>query len=106
MHADDVPGDLEDDYLFRHLLAVSDIWLQASTLGSQTRGEVRILPSSLKLLPLRRACVAQLAIHRGPALLPHETQFVARSGAVALQYKLEDRGGIFSVKGSGRGFIG
>ena len=46
----------------------------------------------------------QLSIHRGPALIA-DHGIITRSGSTALQYKLEEAGAVFSVKGLGRGFL-
>ncbi|KAM0789383.1 hypothetical protein ACM66B_000212 [Microbotryomycetes sp. NB124-2] len=83
VHGDDVStnGDSTDSYLFRRCLQISDLWLRTSVLSSQTRGE--------------------LSIHRGPALV-QDFGIVDRSGPTALQYKLDENGPAFSVKGLGR----
>ncbi|KAK4048193.1 hypothetical protein OIV83_004898 [Microbotryomycetes sp. JL201] len=83
MHGDDVSsnGDSSDCFLFRRCLQLSDLWLRTSVLSSQTRGE--------------------LSIHRGPALVD-DFGIEDRSGPTALQYKLDETGPAFSVKGLGR----
>lgn len=42
MHGDDLhtAGDSDDSHLFRKVLQQSDLWLQTTSLSSQTRGEV------------------------------------------------------------------
>ncbi|KAI5481180.1 UPF0405 domain protein [Pseudohyphozyma bogoriensis] len=84
-HGDDLASpDSDDSALFRRLFQRSDLWLHTTVLSSQTRGE--------------------LAIHRGPALA-EDWGVVDRSGATALQYKLEEGGAVFHVKGLGKGFL-
>ncbi|GAA5917422.1 hypothetical protein JCM5296_003807 [Sporobolomyces johnsonii] len=90
LHADDVAPtpsieSEEDQYLFRKVLQGCDLWLEARSLGGETRGE--------------------LAIHRAPALDPsHDYGVETRSGARALQYKVEESGAVFEAKGLGRFF--
>ncbi|GAA5970359.1 hypothetical protein JCM21900_001656, partial [Sporobolomyces salmonicolor] len=75
----------EDQYLFRKVLQGCDLWLEARSLGGETRGE--------------------LAIHRAPALVPSDDYGVeTRSGSRALQYKVEESGAVFEAKGLGRFF--
>lgn len=47
-HGDDLTaaGDTDDAYLFRRVLQQSDLWLQTTSLSSQTRGEVQLSFSS------------------------------------------------------------
>ncbi|KAK4057322.1 hypothetical protein OIO90_001819 [Microbotryomycetes sp. JL221] len=83
MHGDDISSnsDTPESFLFRRCLQFSDLWLRTTVLSSQTRGE--------------------LSIHRGPALV-QDLGIVDRSGSTALQYKLDETGPTFSIKGLGR----
>ncbi|GAA5854145.1 hypothetical protein JCM8547_008243 [Rhodosporidiobolus lusitaniae] len=78
-------SDPEDQYVFRQVLARSEVWMEVTGLvtgggAGGTRGEI--------------------TIHRGPALLDDEGYAVDPSPP--LQYKLEDNGAVFEVKGLGR----
>lgn len=46
----------------------------------------------------------QLAIHRGPAAI-EDYGIQNRSGSTALQYKLEESGAVYHIKGLGEGLI-
>ncbi|SCV69771.1 BQ2448_1165 [Microbotryum intermedium] len=82
LHADDThtSSPNEDLHLFRRVLQQSDLWLQTTSLSSQTRGE--------------------LSIHRGPALI-EDYGIIQRSGPTAWHYKLDESGATFSLKGLG-----
>lgn len=93
--------------------------------GTGARGEVRrlsLLSASLALVRPRRlenvgahvarrgkltllALCAQLSLHRGPSVItpspspPHWSVDAPRSGARALQYKLDEGGAVWEVKG-------
>ncbi|KDE06751.1 hypothetical protein MVLG_02947 [Microbotryum lychnidis-dioicae p1A1 Lamole] len=82
LHGDDTSTSSpnEDLHLFRSVLQQSDLWLQTTSLASQTRGE--------------------LSIHRGPALV-EDYGIIQRSGPTAWHYKLDESGATFSLKGLG-----
>ncbi|GAA6010346.1 hypothetical protein JCM11491_006278 [Sporobolomyces phaffii] len=96
VHADQVSPhpvvrDESDQYLFRKVLASSDYWFELKSLVAQARGE--------------------LSIHPGPALSPSSASRVedpdderlqTRVGKDALEYRLEENGAVFEVKGLGR----
>ncbi|BGP40874.1 hypothetical protein JCM10449v2_004839 [Rhodotorula kratochvilovae] len=78
----------EDQYLFRQVLQGCDVWGEVVGLGNGGTG-----------------ARGELSLHRGPALLPpsatHDGWSVdaPRAGARALQYKLEEGGAVWEVKG-------
>ncbi|GAA5891742.1 hypothetical protein JCM6882_006191 [Rhodosporidiobolus microsporus] len=78
--------DSEDQYLFRTVLQRSDVWVEVAGLMTGggtggTRGEI--------------------TIHRGPSLLESTTTFTI-DPSPPLQYRLEDNGAQYEVKGLGR----
>ncbi|GAA6062149.1 hypothetical protein JCM10212_002361 [Sporobolomyces blumeae] len=78
-------SDRSDQWLFRKLLQGSDWWIELKNLDSQSRGE--------------------LSIHSAPSLLPPPLSSDAldpRSGKTALQYRVEETGAEFEVKGVGK----
>lgn len=111
MHGDEIaalpssdsPAAIEDTHLFREVLQRSDLWLQTTSLATQIRGEVRPPPPvSYDEHTLTRG--VQLAIHRGPAAI-EDYGIQNRSGSTALQYKLEESGAVYHIKGLGEGLI-
>lgn len=109
LHGDELvaAGTADDDVLFRKVLQTSDLWLETKSLSSQTRGEVR--PCSLPSLVIswlltNERARTQLSIHRAPALVD-DFGVGERSGRTAWEYKLEEAGAVFSVKGLGKGFL-
>ncbi|BGP32869.1 hypothetical protein JCM10296v2_004654 [Rhodotorula toruloides] len=88
----------EDQYLFRSLLQRSDLWVEVTGLSSAGSGGQ-----------------GEITIHRGPSLVsPHPSASPAsnasfgswtvdapRIGSTAVQYKLEEAGAVYQVKGGG-----
>ncbi|GAA5848250.1 hypothetical protein JCM9279_000990 [Rhodotorula babjevae] len=78
----------EDQYLFRHVLQGCDLWGEVVGLGNGGTG-----------------ARGELSLHRGPALVtpspspPYWSVDAPRSGARALQYKLDEGGAVWEVKG-------
>lgn len=107
MHVDDIASaadSTEDAYLFRKVLQQSDLWLEVTKLSSQTRGEVSRVFVLVLYIPHKNANASeseQLSIHRGPALV-EDYGVVGRAGPTAWQYRLEETGPTFAVKGLGR----
>ncbi|GAA5977918.1 hypothetical protein JCM11641_004330 [Rhodosporidiobolus odoratus] len=76
--------DPEDQYLFRQILQHNDAWIEVTGLSTGggaggTRGEI--------------------TVHRGPALLEES---LTLDPIPPIQYKLEDAGAAYEVKGIGR----
>ncbi|BGO92191.1 hypothetical protein NBRC10512_000922 [Rhodotorula toruloides] len=88
----------EDQYLFRSLLQRSDLWVEVTGLSSAGMGGQ-----------------GEITIHRGPSLIsPHPSASPAarpsfgnwtvdapRIGPTAVQYKMEEAGAVYQVKGGG-----
>ncbi|BGP25382.1 UPF0405 domain protein [Rhodotorula toruloides] len=88
----------EDQYLFRSLLQRSDLWVEVTGLSSAGTGGQ-----------------GEITIHRGPSLIsPHPSASPApdasfgswtvdapRIGSTAVQYKIEEAGAVYQVKGGG-----
>ncbi|EGU12060.1 hypothetical protein RTG_01944 [Rhodotorula toruloides ATCC 204091] len=88
----------EDQYLFRSILQRSDLWVEVTGLSSAGTGGQ-----------------GEMTIHRGPSLIsPHPSASPAsnasfgswtvdapRIGSMAVQYKLEEAGAVYQVKGGG-----
>ncbi|GAA5924257.1 hypothetical protein JCM3775_005638 [Rhodotorula graminis] len=78
----------DDQYLFRHALQGCDLWGEVVGLGNGGTG-----------------ARGELSLHRGPSLVtpspapPHWSVDAPRSGARALQYKLDEGGAVWEVKG-------
>ncbi|GAA5929417.1 uncharacterized protein JCM15063_004143 [Sporobolomyces koalae] len=89
LHADSISPhpvieDESDQYLFRKILQSSDYWFELKSLVAQARGELSIQP--------------------GPALALSQDQegIRTRTGKDALEYRLEENGAVFEVKGLGK----
>ncbi|GAA6002903.1 hypothetical protein JCM10207_001889 [Rhodosporidiobolus poonsookiae] len=79
--------DPEDQYLFRQVLQRSEVWVEVTGLTSGGgAGGIR----------------GEITIHRGPALIEGEASGFTLDPAPPLQYKLEDHGAVYEVKGLGR----
>ncbi|GAA6057562.1 hypothetical protein JCM3770_000259 [Rhodotorula araucariae] len=84
----------EDQYLFRQVLQASDIWGEVVGLGNGGTG-----------------ARGELSLHRGPALLAASataggwTADAPRSGARALQYKLDEGAAAWEIKGQMAGRV-
>ncbi|GAA5890552.1 hypothetical protein JCM8208_004912 [Rhodotorula glutinis] len=78
----------DDQYLFRNVLQGCDLWGEVVGLGNGGTG-----------------ARGELSLHRGPSLItpspspPHWSVDAPRSGARALQYKLDEGGAVWEVKG-------
>lgn len=77
--------DESDQYLFRSILQHSSYWFELKSLVSQSRGE--------------------LSIHPAPGLMSvggEKGRLRLRRGKEALEYRVEENGAVFEVKGLGR----
>ncbi|TNY19421.1 hypothetical protein DMC30DRAFT_400429 [Rhodotorula diobovata] len=74
----------EDQYLFRQVLQACDLWAEIVGLGNGGTG-----------------ARGELSLHRAPALVPRgwSVDALPRSGSRALQYKLDEGGAVWEVKG-------